>query len=210
MKTHTAKLAGLFWFLLSVWVMGMTPVAADPIFDSMGITNPVYPTPHISARADWSSDLGADYQFELKGDQNNSSNPVFGVGQGSFTSSDPGLTPYDSGFDLHYALDSRGGGAGDTYSEGWLSVPDSGPVDPNQVFEFRLRNVLGENDPGLGISTEAEILTNFYFGNVTPADTLYYAIDWSGTLISSGQTDALVMGSARWLNPPAVRPRLKN
>ena len=167
MNASWPKHAGLLASALAILSMGMTPVAADPIFDSTGITNPVYPTPHISARADWSSDLGADYQFELKGDPINSSNPVFGVGQGYFTSSDSGLTPFDSGFNLHYSLDSKGGGAGNTYSEGWLSVPDSGPVDPNQVFEFRLRNVLGDNNPGLGISTEAQILTNFYFGNVT-------------------------------------------
>lgn len=142
-----------------------------------------YPSSFLSARADWSSDLGVDYEF-FNGE---SAGAMTWTGQGSATG--PTASNFLSGNTVGWELARRGGAAGATYSGGGFSAAPAMFVNGSTpaVTQIHLYSVLGENDPGYGIDTKAQLKSYFFASSPEqPYAPMYYRIDW--TLTASPQS----------------------
>ncbi|MEZ0326120.1 MAG: hypothetical protein ACAH95_09450 [Fimbriimonas sp.] len=137
---------------------------------------------NCTARADWSSDLGVDYEMGLQPD---GTGHVQGTGAGTYHFSKP-LLLVDSGFSLDFRLASRGGSAGDTYTRGNISVPTQGDINPNKVLTFNLHSKLGLNDPGYGISTAGNMVHFLSFTGDFNNQPIYWAAEWVATIRATG------------------------
>lgn len=141
-----------------------------------------YPNASITARADWSSDLGAPWIF---GSSAQGGSTVWS-GPGLATSSAPyGLVA--SGLDIDYRLAPRGGPAGNTFSGGTLQISGATSLASPARSDFHLYSVLGANDPGYGIATSTRVAGYFTIDGPQPLYRfvdVHYRVDW--TLASEG------------------------
>jgi len=131
-----------------------------------------WPNSTLGSGADWSSDLGVDYQYQLNVDQDGY---LRGDGQGSWNSNRP-IRQTDTDFDLDWKLDSRGGAAGDTYSGGRVTMGQGGNLDTAGNTKIHLYNHLGANSGGYGISTNSRAESLFH---QIQADYAYQPIYWA-------------------------------
>lgn len=131
-----------------------------------------WPNSTLGSRADWSSDLGVDYQYQLNVGQDGN---LVGDGQGSWNSNRP-IRQTDSDFDLDWELASRGGAAGDTYSGGRVTMGRGGNLDTAGNTKIHLYNHLGANEGGYGISTGSYADSLFH---TIQADYEYQPIYWA-------------------------------
>jgi len=148
-----------------------------------------WPTAFMRARADWSSELGPDYQCGYGDD--GLGNAV-GWGEGTFTSSRPFRT-FDAGYQAGWDLDRKGGAAGETFSGGVVNVGGAGPGTV-WTSSWHMYSELGANNVGHGISTDSYAATYYAF-QPSPGEQLYWAMTWTLTVTTEGRTYA---GS--WLN----------
>lgn len=148
----------------------------------------------ITARADWSSDLGPPWVF---GNAAQNGSTVW-TGPGTNAASGPyGLTA--SGITLDYSLNPRGGAAGHTYSGGTLQITDAHPLDTPARSDFHLYSVLGANEPVYGISTTTRV--EGFFGVTaygTPYAPLHYRVDWTLATQGDAGTDNQVYFDDQW------------
>lgn len=146
----------------------------------------------FGAEADWSSDLGPDWSFN-----NFASGATVGwTGQGQQWSSGPyGLLA--TGVGIGWALNPRGGAAGQTHSGGEVSIPAAGELGSAGVVElqFHLWSLLGSNSPDYGIGTEARIEG---FGVVTTGGVAFAPLHWRLDWTSTAQGSASLSSSLRF------------
>lgn len=156
----------------------------------------------ITARADWSSDLGPPWVFGNSADAGNTvwSGPGLSTASAAY-----GLVA--SGLTLDYRLASRGGAVGNTYSGGTLQITGADGLGSPARSEFHVYSVLGANDALYGIATSTRVDGYFTVTSPTPPyyDDLHYRVDWTlatqGSALSShelyfdGQWRTLAPGS---------------
>jgi len=174
--------------LLCVAIVGAS--ASGLAMDFLGMmSDGGWPTSYLRARADWSSEIGPDYQC---GYADNGSGTAVGWGEGTFTQSRPFQT-FDSGYTAGWELDRKGGAAGQTFSGGQVTVGPGG-VGSSWTSSWHMYSELGVNNPGMGISTDAFAATYYAF-TPSPGEQLYWSMDWSLTVDTDGPTWA-----SAWLN----------
>ena len=173
---------------LACLIVCMSAQAFSMDFNGMRVEGG-WPTAFLRARADWSSELGLDYQCGYGDD--GLGNAV-GWGEGSFSTS-RNVRMEDAGFWAGWELDRRGGEAGQTFSGGRVDVSPGGPGS-SWTSSWHMYSELGANNIGHGISTDSYAGTYYSF---VPAsgEQVYWAMDWTLTVSTEGRT----FGSA-WLN----------
>ena len=167
--------------LAALFVTGLCaslPAAAQQAqFIAWGLADG-WPRSQMSAGADWSSDLGPDWGYGATSAPDGSS--VSWSGQGRNWSSRPGYANAETNLTVGWELLARGGAVGDTYSGGQVSIGPQQVLDNGGVSStfIHLWNVLGENGPGYGISTNAnhDSVASIWLG--PQPLTLHWRLDW--------------------------------
>jgi PEP-CTERM motif len=148
-----------------------------------------WPASQMSAGADWSSDLGPDWGYGATSAPDGSS--VSWSGQGRNWSSRPGYANAEANLTVGWELNARGGAVGNTFSGGQVSIGPQQVLDNGAVSStfIHLWNELGANEPGFGISTNANHhgYASIWLGP-QPLN-LHWRLDWNiattGNAISS-------------------------
>jgi hypothetical protein len=147
-----------------------------------------WPASQMSAGADWSSDLGPDWGYGATSAPDGSS--VGWSGQGRNWSSRPGYANAEANLTVGWELNARGGAVGNTYSGGEVSIGPQQVLDNGAVSStfIHLWNVLGDNEPGYGISTNANHhgYASIWLGP-QPLN-LYWRLDWN--IVTTGNAIA--------------------
>jgi hypothetical protein len=155
----------------------IAPARADTLFDGQytaGGGN------YAQSRADWSSDLGADYQvgFALNG-----ANQLQLGGNGTGSTSRP-VDYFDSDFTIAWELDRKGGNAGNTFTGGQIIAPASGSIE-DRIFNYHFYNELGENAAGYGISTLTNMWQTHQLHLENAFQPVYFAMRYALTLTTT-------------------------
>lgn len=167
--------------LAALFVTGLCaslPAAAQQAqFITWGLADG-WPRSQMSAGADWSSDLGPDWGYGATSAPDGSS--VSWSGQGRNWSSRPGYGNAEANLTVGWELLARGGAVGNTFSGGQVSIGPQQVLDNGGVSStfIHLWNVLGENEPGYGISTNAnhDSVASIWLG--PQPLTLHWRLDW--------------------------------
>lgn len=161
-----------------------------------------FPNAYLRAAADWSSDLGADYRY---GNAAAAGSMVWS-GEGTHAGdADGDLTLH--GETVTWELARRGGAVGQTYSGGEFQVAPSLALTGGAVHasQLHLWSVLGANDAGYGISTDATMASFVWASSGAQAlAPLYFRIDWQVASALAGaafQTLALSFAPEAGLGP---------
>ncbi|KPF49598.1 hypothetical protein IP87_15230 [beta proteobacterium AAP121] len=147
-----------------------------------------WPVAQMAANADWSSDLGPDYRFGATSSPDGSS--VSWSGPGRHWASRSGYSNTEADITVGWELDARGGAVGQTYSGGELFISPQQTLNPGVVISqtFHLWSVLGDNEPGYGISTDARHVgyPALYLG--TQPMNVYWRLDWASSASGNALT----------------------
>jgi len=180
---------------LSVYLgsLGLASIGQASSFDYVGL-NDTWPTSGWGSSADWSSELGLDYRCGWGTD--GTSTTLSGDGTG--WSNKPLATGADSGFNLSWELNKKGGAAGETFSGGDAQIAAAGPLD-TAISSMHLFNELGENNIGHGIETGSYIVSTMGCSLDYQWQPIYYAIDWVVTYSGVGEAYGSVgVGGFGW------------
>jgi hypothetical protein len=135
---------------------------------------------YAQSRADWSSDLGADY---LVGFGLNVAGQLQIGGNGTGSTSRP-VNSFDSDFTIAWELDRKYGAAGNTFTGGQIIAPAAGSIE-GRIFNYHLYSELGENSAGYGISTLTNIWQTHQLHLENAYQPVYFAMRYALTLSTS-------------------------
>jgi hypothetical protein len=153
------------------------PARADTIFDGQYTASGGN---YVQARADWSSDLGPDYDM---GHRLDSAGHIEAAGDGTGHTSRP-VTSFDSDFTMDWQLNAKGGAAGNTFSGGQLRAPAAGSIE-NRIFNYHLYSELGDNDGGYGISTQTYLWQTHQLHLDHSYQPVYFAVRYNLNLATA-------------------------
>lgn len=175
LRTACAALA------LSAGALVVSPAAAQQASFRAWTLVGGWPNSQMSAGAEWSSDLGVDWGYGATSAPDGSSVSWSGSGPGRNWSSRPGYANAETNLTVGWELDARGGAVGNTFSGGEVTIGPQQALDGGAVSStfIHLWNVLGANEPGYGISTNAnhDGMASIWLG---PAPMiLHWRLDWN-------------------------------
>lgn len=147
-----------------------------------------WPVAQTAANSDWSSDLGADYRYGASAN----GSVVEWTGQGSHSSSRPSYSTFESDFSLRWEGTARGGIVGQTHSGGELRIGPQVALTGGGVSwqTVHLWSILGTNDAGYGISTDARHHGYAAVLLGPQPQQLHWRLDWSSRVQGDAITSA--------------------